>query len=246
MRFRPLRFLVGLALMPTAVLAGALAIKRLFLISAQNVALPFSLGLLSCLALWLICRNAEDEGEPSTAVSLSNRVYVAGHEFSHALASWAFGGKVMGFHIGESSGHVDVTESNAFVFLAPYCFPLYSLIVIFGYRLWTWSRPETGREAFLFLMGLTLCFHLLKTFDCLWGHPQPDLAQAGGTVFSLSWILLANAFILLIISKVLFPGSVGLGQEFLRTSRLSVRFWVKLGTWLNSLRLTFIAQLRHS
>ena len=54
-------------------------------------------------------------------------IYVVGHELTHVVWSWLFGGKVKKFRASSSGGEVVVTKSNFLVALAPYFFPLYEL-----------------------------------------------------------------------------------------------------------------------
>lgn len=226
-----LRLLVGLALMPTAVLSLGAAGRALSLacVRAPSAA-PFAAGAALSLAFWLFARYLVEEGGPGAwLASAASRVYVFGHEATHALAAWSVGGSVNSFHVGEDGGHVDVTESNAFVALAPYCVPVYTMAALAAWRLALWRRPDAPESAFLVLIGLTLAFHVLKTFECLWDRKQPDLEAAGGAIFSLSWIGLANGLLILIMVKALFPKSVNVSAELQAVLFWSARFWT--GAW---------------
>src|SRR5258708_2996266 len=57
-------------------------------------------------------------------------VYVFGHELTHALWTWAMGGRVKKFKASASGGHVVVTKTNFAIALAPYFFPLFSPLVV--------------------------------------------------------------------------------------------------------------------
>lgn len=156
----------------------------------------------------------------------SRAVYVFGHELTHALSAWALGGSVHAFKVGQDGGRVDLSHSNAFIALSPYCFPLYTVLIIAVYRAWLYFEPASGADqVFLALMGASLCFHLMFTFDCLWTVRQPDLAAAGGTGFSLAVIGLSNGLILLLFLKILFPGTVSLQDSLLDAGRLTAGFW---------------------
>jgi hypothetical protein len=247
-----IRLLFGLALMPSAALTLALGIKSLAVLAANApAAAPFACGFAISSAAWLMLRYAvvSEAGPAAWAEAVSTRAYVLGHEVTHALAAWAMGGKVHGIHVGESGGHVDLSHSNAFIALAPYCFPIYSLLVVVGYRLLLWIAPgagHSGQELFLLLMGATLSFHLLKTFESLWDRKQPDLAAAGGAVFSLAWIALANGLVILVLAKALFPRSLPLGSELRLIVALTRRFWTGIWDWLTPIREGFVTQLRRS
>ena len=57
-------------------------------------------------------------------------VYVFGHELTHALWTWLFGGKVKKFKASAKGGHVIVTKNNFLISLAPYFFPVYAALVV--------------------------------------------------------------------------------------------------------------------
>src|SRR5215475_12752418 len=69
-------------------------------------------------------------------------VYVFGHELTHALWAWLFGGRVKQFKATSQGGHVVVTKSNFLIALAPYFFPLYAVLVVagclLGHLVWSW------------------------------------------------------------------------------------------------------------
>ena len=142
----------------------------------------FSLGAI----LWLIAFF----GLPRPMV-----VYVFGHELTHALWVLLMGGRVSRFRVGREGGHIVTDRNNFWIALAPYFFPLYSLIVIGVYGvlgLFTNVQPY-GRLLYA-LIGVTWAFHF--TFTC-WMIPkkQTDLTDHG-TVFSLVVIYLMNLALL--------------------------------------------------
>src|SRR2546429_2217108 len=79
-------------------------------------------------------------------------IYVFGHELTHALWAWLFGGRGKKIKATSQSGHVVITRNNFLITLAPYFFPLYvavvALIFTLGHWLWGWAR-------------YLACFHLL-------------------------------------------------------------------------------------
>ncbi len=234
-----LRLLLGLALLPSSVLTLAVAVEALGVLAREPAALPFLAGIALCLALRLLGRRAAG---PSWLSSLESRLYVFGHELTHALAAWSFGAKVLGFKVSQEGGHVDLSRSNAFVALAPYCLPIYSILTVLAYRLLLAFWPVEAHGVFLAALGLTLFFHLIKTFECLWASRQPDLSAAGGVVFSLAAIALANALVVLLLVKVLFPGSLSLWGSLKRSAELSFSFWVGLARFLEPLRRSLVSQ----
>lgn len=224
-----LRLLTGFLLLP---LSGALlwaAAKTLAGVAVHSsTAAPFGAGLGLSFALWAIHRwlIPEAAGPAAWAARGARWSYVLGHELTHAMAAWATGGKVYAISVGEKEGHVDLSHSNMLVALAPYCVPFYALAVAAGYRVLLWLRPEAGGEAlFLFLLGGALGAHLLFTWDSLTSTRQPDLDAAGGVLFSLSLIAIANALMIMLLLKGLFPESVPLLANLREAAGLTQRFW---------------------
>ncbi len=122
--------------------------------------------------------------------------YVLGHEVTHALWVWVFGGKVSDqFHIGTEGGHVLADRINTWIVLAPYFFPIYSLLVVTLYGAASLVEDISAYRWVLFLLiGLTLAFHLV--FTCLLiAKGQPDL-HYGGTFFSLMVIYSLNLLVI--------------------------------------------------
>src|SRR5438132_11841515 len=71
-------------------------------------------------------------------------VYVFGHELTHAVWTWLFGGRVKKFRATSEGGHVVVSKNNFLITLAPYFFPVYVAIVVLvflvGQLIWGWTR----------------------------------------------------------------------------------------------------------
>ena len=131
------------------------------------------------------------------------RTYVFGHELTHALASMAFGGRVKDFKVSARGGSVQLTKTNFFVALAPYCIPLYALFVVLAYALGRKFYPGRVLEiVFPIVLGVSLAFHVSLTLYAL-RQRQPDIHKTG-TFFSLVFILLANAWVLIALSKLVF------------------------------------------
>lgn len=224
-----IRLAFGLALAPTSLLAlyaGARALAAVC-VRAPSAA-PFAAGFALSLAFWLFSRYLVEGGAGAWLTAAASRVYVFGHELTHALAAWSVGGKVHDFHVGEDGGHVDTSESSAFVALAPYCVPIYTVGVVAGWRAMLHFHPSAPDSAFLVLAGLTIAFHVFKTFECLWDQRQPDLAAAGGAVFSLAWIGLFNGLILLVLVKALFPRAVDFSAHVQQVLYWTSAFWTSV------------------
>ncbi len=133
-------------------------------------------------------------------------LYVLGHELTHALWAWAFGGRVQRIKVTSTGGHVALTKSNFLITLAPYFFPFYAVLIAAffgaGDALWGW---QYGRPVFLVLMGAAYGFHVTMTWSILRTR-QPDVVSEGA-FFSAVIIILGNLFVL-ILSIPLLTGGV--------------------------------------
>lgn len=122
-------------------------------------------------------------------------VYVFGHELTHALWVWIMGGRVSRFRVGRHGGHIVTDRNNFLIALAPYFFPLYSIlaIAVYGVLSLFWNVQPFGRLLYG-VIGVTWAFHF--TFTC-WMIPknQTDLTDHG-TFFSLVIIYLMNLLLL--------------------------------------------------
>lgn len=150
----------------------------------------FSLGAL----LWLIAFF----GLPRPVV-----IYVFGHELTHALWVWLLGGRVSRFRVGRDGGHIVTDKTNFWIALAPYFFPLYSILAIVLYGLCSlFANMQPYGRLLYALVGVTWAFHL--SFTCwMISKNQSDLTD-NGTVFSLVVIYLMN---LLLLSAMLVLAS---------------------------------------
>jgi hypothetical protein len=117
--------------------------------------------------------------------------YVFGHELTHAFFAVVFGGAVKSIHAGERGGRVTVTKSNFIITLAPYFFPLYTVVVLSLYGLArAASASETALHVLVFLAGACFTFHLALTWVFLL-EDQADIREHGA-VFSYPLIFLFN------------------------------------------------------
>jgi uncharacterized membrane protein len=205
---RWLKFVIAIFLLPLAailtqtfftVFTRATVTQRLW---AAEEFWFFSLGAI----LWLIAFF----GLPRPMV-----VYVFGHELTHALWVLLMGGRVSRFRVGREGGHIVTDRNNFWIALAPYFFPLYSLIVIGAYGLiGLFANVQPYGRLLYALIGVTWAFHF--TFTC-WMIPkkQTDLTDHG-TFFSLVVIYLMN-LLLLSVMLVLASSQItfaDLGREF--------------------------------
>lgn len=141
-----------------------------------------------------------------------DRMYVWGHETTHAVAAMLFGFRVHSMTVNKDSGHVKMDRCNAAVVLAPYVVPLYALMAGMGYlALELCIDAAPYRPVFVFVAGFLMTFHYVQTVKTLWETQQPDLRLAGGRIFSVVMIVLCNAVVLTLVLKTLFPERVALG-----------------------------------
>ncbi len=121
-------------------------------------------------------------------------IYVLGHELTHALWTWLFGGTVKKMKVTSSGGHVVISKTNFLIALAPYFFPLYAVIVIgvFALGRFFWGWPLVW---FHLLVGAAYAFHVTLTFYTLKTR-QSDITSQG-YLFSAVVIFLGNVCVLL-------------------------------------------------
>jgi hypothetical protein len=155
------------------------------------------------------------------------RVYVFGHELTHAIWVWAMGGRVTQFKVRREGGYIVTDRHNFWIALAPYFYPVYSIAVIFLYGVVSLFYNLAPYTSVLFgLLGLTWAFHLSFT---LWMIPkgQSDLSYHG-TIFSLVIIYLMNVLVLSALLIVAAPEVAvsAFGRELLANAEdLSAWLW---------------------
>ena len=233
MRF--LKFLLGLTLLPLCWAASTTLYQLVEQIYRSSTgSWPLSVwGLLIGFALWLILFFSL----PKPMVT-----YVFAHELTHALWAWIMGARVSRLKVSARGGSVTLDKTNFVIALAPYFFPLYTMLVIIGfYALALFFDLHTYEPFWLGLIGLTWCFHLTFTIRTLLQH-QPDIHQHG-RVFSYSIIYLANVlgvalWIVLIASPSLQTLAQVLGREtvdaYLACRDAGLMIWEKVGTALQA------------
>jgi hypothetical protein len=180
---RLLKFFIGLLLLPACV-----AITRTLILLVQELwpvagvlhapAVGFIIGFVFWLVLFL-------------ALPPPARAYVLAHELTHALWGLALGARVGKLTTSSRGGSVALSKTNFLITLAPYFFPLYTLLVVLLYYALACFFALRAYEPFwLGLMGLTWAFHLTFTVTTL-RLRQPDI-QAQGRIFSWTLIYFVN------------------------------------------------------
>ncbi len=169
------KMVVAILLLPLCV--GA--VKALFLVLAMtHHAETLWVAALGGAACWFVI---------FLLVPKPMRVYVFGHELTHALWTWLCGGRVKKFKTGAAGGHVVVTKNNFLIALAPYFFPLYVVLIVAcfaaGHLIWGWERHLVW---FHFLLGAAYCFHVTLTTHILQTR-QTDITNQG---YLFSWVII--------------------------------------------------------
>ena len=180
---RFLKFLSGILLLPLCV-AVTFAIVDV-LRNAHGKGSIFSLEaacLLAGFLVWVLCW---------VLLPQPLRVYILGHELTHALWAMLFGGRAKNLRVTANGGSVRVTKSNVLITLAPYFFPFYTILLILLHLLLGCFLDLTPyAAAWLFLVGFTWSFHFTFTLQTLTVR-QPDI-QEHGRLFSYALIYLLN------------------------------------------------------
>ena len=119
------------------------------------------------------------------------RLYVLGHELTHAVWGLLFGARVSRLKVGLKGGSVTLSKSNLLITLAPYFFPFYTMLVALAALVArAFVSPLPCPSAWLFAVGFTWCFHCIFTVRALM-QTQPDVDEYG-RLFSYVFIWIVN------------------------------------------------------
>jgi len=174
------------------------------------------------------------------------RSYVLAHELTHALWGWVMGANIKRLRVSKNGGSVTLTKSNFLITLAPYFFPLYTVLAILGYYfLSIFFDLRTYEPFWLGLVGLTWGFHLTFTITTLLQH-QPDIRE-NGRLFSYALIYFMNVlglclWVVMVASSTLEFFAVRLGEDTASTWLSCLEIVDKL--W-DRLRLSFMKWSQH-
>ncbi len=192
-----LRLATGILLLPIALIT-ALALFDTFTATAIEG------GGWRDQGFWFFCLGLLIWGITYLGIPLPNYPYVLGHELTHAFFVYLCGGRVEGFDVRESGGHVITNKTNLLIVLSPYFVPFYTIIILAvgillgqfvdlttTFHPWILFGAPLQLSWILFgLVGFTWGFHLTYTIAMI-GKDQPDL-HINGTFFSLIFIFLVN------------------------------------------------------
>ena len=152
-------------------------------------------------------------------------LYVLAHEFTHAIFAVLSGSHLKKIKVSHRGGYVELTQSNFVVDLAPYFFPLYSiLLAIIFFSLNYFYHLEEYAGFFFFLLGLSLSFHYLSNWETL-KIEQPDLKMTG-KIFAGVFSMIMNLLFLNIILMFIFLDYVNL--ETILNNYIWAIKWLKL------------------
>ncbi|MCE9615442.1 MAG: hypothetical protein K8T26_14320 [Lentisphaerae bacterium] len=182
--FSLLRLLAGLLLLPVCVAATQtlMALAAAVRPDSQAFIPPSTLALAGGYGLWLLVYYV---------LPRPVRTYVLAHELTHALWGTLMGARVLKMSISKNKGSVTLTKNNWLITLAPYFFPLYTVLVVAAYYiLGLFYNVERYNLPWLALVGFTWGFHFTFTIGSLLQH-QTDI-HLYGRIFSYAIIYLFN------------------------------------------------------
>jgi hypothetical protein len=185
-----LKFLIALLLLPALYSLGRFG--YFMVLRASPPEWPwteigtFTLGFSTCFFAYL-------------CLPRGNWFYVLGHETTHAFAVLLSGGRISGFKVSSSGGHVVTDRNSAWIALSPYFIPFYPMIFALAWAFALLIKPELGRYdwAFLLVWGASWGFHFCHTLSLI-KTEQPDFESQG---YFFSFVLIA--FMNLLITEAL-------------------------------------------
>ncbi len=184
-----LRWLLGLALLPACWGFSRTLVDAIVVAAGGGGGITVeAVSLLAGMAAFALCW---------TTISHPVRMYVLGHELTHALWGLLFGARPSDVRVSESGGSVKLTKSNFLITLAPYFFPFYTFVVVVVALITSaFMRPLPFLPLWMFLIGFTWAFHFLFTLETL-TQRQPDV-KLYGRIFSWVFIYLVNVALILV------------------------------------------------
>lgn len=203
------KFMLGVLLLPLCVVISRILWELLQAAARSDTSayLPLpALALLTGFVLWVAM---------FTLFPRPVRSYILAHELTHALWGLLMGASIAKISVKEDHGSVVLSKTNFLITLAPYFFPLYTVMVIVLYYLLMLFYPvERFHLWWLGLVGLTWGFHLTFTVSALLQR-QSDIRDQG-RLFSYSVIYLANVLGIclwvVMVSDATFEDAVAMGQ----------------------------------
>ena len=214
------KFVVGILLIPTCI-AALMALPPLLetgqprAVNAFLNLAPTGWWFLAGFALWVVLY---------LCLPRPTRTYVLGHELTHLLWAWLLGIQASQLRVSSKGGSVRVAENHFLISLAPYFFPIYTLLAMALRFAINMFFDTSLYEPFWFgCLGLTWAFHVTFTVSMLKQH-QPDIQQEGH-LFSYVVILLFNSLAIGLLVICITPATIEDYLHLLTTKHLLVFFW---------------------
>lgn len=143
-------------------------------------------------------------------------LHVTAHEFTHALFAALCLGRVYSLQIDtEDSGQITMSRRNRLISLAPYFFPLWTMIIALLYPV----LLEPFRPAAAIIAGFFLGGHWWLTFRDLRVN-QPDIEQSGGRVLALPLAAILHSLILITLIFIFTRFTVNSGDLIMAAERV--------------------------
>jgi hypothetical protein len=179
-----IKFFAGLLLLPLCAALSQTLWALVIAINPESAALipAPAAAMLIGLGLWLLLYYT---------MPRPVRSYILAHELTHALWGAVMGADIFSINVSEDKGSVVMSKTNFLITLAPYFFPLYTVLTIAGYYgLGIFFDVEKYHLFWLAAIGLSWGFHLTFTISALMQH-QTDIRE-NGHLFSYAVIYLCN------------------------------------------------------
>jgi len=225
-----IKFVIGIVLIPSCIAATVALIQILKQLEPDSaVAIPLSVwGFVIGFVVW---------GIGYLCMPRPTRTYVFAHELTHLLWAWMLGISAGRLRVSSRGGSVTIARNHFLVTLAPYFFPVYTILIIILRFLINLFIDTGSYEAFwLAGIGLTWSFHLTFTLSMLKQH-QPDIQQEG-RLFSYVIIYLFNvlgvALWIVLVSSVPF-------EDFIRANVVS---YTNILQWEYAIFLILLERIR--
>jgi len=154
--------------------------------------------------------------------SVPGRVYVFGHELTHAFWTILFRGKIKEFNVSSKSGSVITSKSNFLISLAPYFFPIYTFLIIFIFYILAFFLPVSKYiEWLFFFVGVSYSFHIFLNFESL-SIGQSDVKKTG-KVFSYIVITILNIIMAVVVLKFVAPEKIIIKKYFFESWTVALK-----------------------
>jgi hypothetical protein len=222
-----LRNVIAFIVVPAVFAAGYTLVKNFlfFSISSASKYIPFWIGVLSYITFQIVLYKPM-------------KTYIFSHEISHAIVGILSGAKIKKFNISESSGSVVLTKDNILITLAPYFFPIYTIITIIVYTCLGWFMDIKQLYGYyLFLVGFSVSFHIALTIYIL-SIEQPDL-KVYGTFFSYVIILAINIVMFTLLAALAFEDAISMRNVFFQAYYNIINIYKFIYSGVKEIWLTF-------